>query len=150
MTDATENIQIPADLKPVDGRFGAGPSKIRPESVAALAATGETYLGTSHRRPGVRGVVGQVRAGITDLFELPDGYEVVLGNGGATAFWDIATFGLIKERSQHLQLRRVLQQVRQRSQGGTVSRRPDGDQVRAGHAPAAAGRSRRRRVRAHP
>ena len=102
MTDATESIQIPADLKPSDGRFGAGPSKIRPESVAALAATGTSYLGTSHRRPGVRGVVGQIRAGLTDLFELPDGYEIVLGNGGATAFWDIATFGLIKERSQHL------------------------------------------------
>jgi phosphoserine aminotransferase len=102
VTDATQKIEIPADLKPADGRFGAGPSKIRPESVAALAAVGETYLGTSHRRPGVRKVVGQVRAGLTDLFELPDGYEVVLGNGGATAFWDIATFGLIKERSQHL------------------------------------------------
>jgi phosphoserine aminotransferase len=102
VTDATENIQIPADLKPSDGRFGAGPSKIRLESVAALAATGASYLGTSHRRPGVKKVVGQIRAGLTDLFELPDGYEIVLGNGGATAFWDIATFGLIKERSQHL------------------------------------------------
>jgi phosphoserine aminotransferase len=102
VTDATAKIEIPADLKPSDGRFGAGPSKIRPESLAALAATGETYLGTSHRRPGVKKVVGQVRAGLTDLFGLPDGYEVVLGNGGATAFWDIATFGLIKDRSQHL------------------------------------------------
>jgi phosphoserine aminotransferase len=102
VTDATAKIDIPADLKPSDGRFGAGPSKIRPESLAALAATGETYLGTSHRRPGVKKVVGQIRAGLTDLFGLPDGYEVVLGNGGATAFWDIATFGLIKERSQHL------------------------------------------------
>ncbi len=102
MTDATEKIEIPADLKPSDGRFGAGPSKIRPESVTALAAVGASYLGTSHRRPGVKKVVGQIRAGLTDLFELPDGYEIVLGNGGATAFWDIATFGLIKERSQHL------------------------------------------------
>jgi phosphoserine aminotransferase len=102
VTDATAKIEIPADLKPSDGRFGAGPSKIRPESLAALAATGETYLGASHRRPGVKKVVGQVRAGLTDLFGLPDGYEVVLGNGGATAFWDIATFGLIKDRSQHL------------------------------------------------
>jgi len=102
VTDATEKIEIPADLKPSDGRFGAGPSKIRPESVTALAAVGASYLGTSHRRPGVRKVVGQIRAGLTDLFELPDGYEIVLGNGGATAFWDIATFGLIKERSQHL------------------------------------------------
>jgi phosphoserine aminotransferase len=102
VTDATENIQIPADLKPSDGRFGAGPSKIRPESLAALAKVGNTYLGTSHRRPGVKHVVGQIREGLSQLFELPEGYEVVLGNGGATAFWDIATFGLIKERSQHL------------------------------------------------
>jgi phosphoserine aminotransferase len=102
VTDATEKIEIPADLLPSDGRFGAGPSKVRPESVSALAATGTSFLGTSHRRPGVRKVVGQVRAGLAALFDLPEGYEVVLGNGGATAFWDIATFGLIKERSQHL------------------------------------------------
>jgi phosphoserine aminotransferase len=102
VTDATEKIQIPADLKPSDGRFGAGPSKIRAESLAGLAAIGNTYLGTSHRRPGVKQVVGQIRAGLGQLFELPEGYEVILGNGGATAFWDIATFGLIKERSQHL------------------------------------------------
>jgi phosphoserine aminotransferase len=102
VTDATQKIQIPADLKPSDGRFGAGPSKIRPESLASLAAIGNSYLGTSHRRPGVKQVVGQIRAGLGQLFELPEGYEVVLGNGGATAFWDIATFGLIKERSQHL------------------------------------------------
>jgi phosphoserine aminotransferase len=102
VTDATEKIDIPADLLPTDGRFGAGPSKIRPESLAALAKVGNTYLGTSHRRPGVKHVVGQIREGLGQLFELPEGYEVVLGNGGATAFWDIATFGLIKERSQHL------------------------------------------------
>ncbi len=102
MTDATQKIQIPADLKPSDGRFGAGPSKIRPESLAGLAKVGNTFLGTSHRRPGVKHVVGEIRAGLGQLFELPEGYEVILGNGGATAFWDIATFGLIKERSQHL------------------------------------------------
>jgi phosphoserine aminotransferase len=102
VTDATEKIQIPAELKPSDGRFGAGPSKVRTESVAKLAATGGSYLGTSHRRPGVRAVVGQIRAGLAQLFDAPDGYEVVLGNGGATAFWDIATFGLITQCSQHL------------------------------------------------
>jgi phosphoserine aminotransferase len=102
VTDAAQQIQIPADLLPSDGRFGAGPSKIRPESLAGLARVGNTYLGTSHRRPGVKHVVGQIRAGLGQLFELPEGYEVILGNGGATAFWDIATFGLIKERSQHL------------------------------------------------
>jgi phosphoserine aminotransferase len=102
VTDASADIQIPADLKPKDGRFGAGPSKIRPEALDALVATGSSYLGTSHRRAGVRDVVGQVRDGLATLFGLPEGYEVVLGNGGATEFWDIATFGLIRERSQHL------------------------------------------------
>jgi phosphoserine aminotransferase len=102
VTDATAKINIPADLKPHDGRFGAGPSKIRPEAVDALVATGANFLGTSHRRAAVRDVVGQVRDGLSSLFGLPAGYEVVLGNGGATEFWDIATFGLIRERSQHL------------------------------------------------
>jgi phosphoserine aminotransferase len=102
VSDATAKIVIPADLIPGDGRFGAGPSKIRPEALDALVATGTSYLGTSHRRAGVRDVVGQVRDGLSSLFSLPEGYEVVLGNGGATEFWDIATFGLIRERSQHL------------------------------------------------
>jgi phosphoserine aminotransferase len=96
------DIRIPDDMKPVDGRFGAGPSKIRPAQVEALAATGRDFLGTSHRQKPVKAVVGRVRAGLSQLFSLPDGYEVVLGNGGATAFWDIATFCLIRERSQHL------------------------------------------------
>jgi phosphoserine aminotransferase len=102
VTDAPAKIEIPADLKPNDGRFGAGPSKIRPEALTALAANQTGYLGTSHRQATVKNVVGKVRAGLTQLFDLPDGYEVVLGNGGATAFWDIATFNLIRERSQHL------------------------------------------------
>jgi len=95
-------IQIPADLLPADGRFGAGPSKVRPASLDALAETGSGFLGTSHRQATVRGVVGRVRAGLRDLFDLPADYQVVLGNGGSTAFWDIATFCLIAERSQHL------------------------------------------------
>lgn len=99
MTDA---ITIPDSLKPADGRFGAGPSKVRVEALQALAATGTSLLGTSHRQAPVKNLVGRVRQGISDLFSLPEGYEVVLGNGGATAFWDIATFGLIRERSQHL------------------------------------------------
>ncbi|MCL6538579.1 MAG: phosphoserine transaminase [Acidothermus sp.] len=101
MTDAPE-IHIPANLKPRDGRFGSGPSKVRPEALAGLAATGTGYLGTSHRRPGVKNVVARIRRGLRDLFSLPEDYEVVLGNGGATAFWDIATFNLIRSRSQHL------------------------------------------------
>jgi phosphoserine aminotransferase len=98
----TEAITIPDSIKPADGRFGAGPSKVRTEAVDALAATGTELIGTSHRQAPVKNLVGRVRDGVSQLFDLPDGYEVVLGNGGATAFWDIATFGLIRERSQHL------------------------------------------------
>ncbi|HET7327973.1 MAG TPA: phosphoserine transaminase [Nocardioidaceae bacterium] len=100
MTDA--QIHIPADLLPADGRFGCGPSKVRPEAVQALAATGTSLLGTSHRQTPVKNLVGRVRESISTLFSLPEGYEVVLGNGGSTAFWDIATFSLIREKSQHL------------------------------------------------
>jgi phosphoserine aminotransferase len=98
----TDTITIPDSLKPADGRFGAGPSKVRVEALQRLADTGTTLMGTSHRQAPVKNLVGRVREGISSLFSLPDGYEVVLGNGGATAFWDIATFGLIRERSQHL------------------------------------------------
>jgi phosphoserine aminotransferase len=100
MTDAA--LQIPADLLPSDGRFGAGPSKIQPAHLDALAATGSSLMGPSHRQAPVRDLVGRVRSGLADLFSLPDGYEVVLGNGGATAFWDVATYGLISQKSQHL------------------------------------------------
>jgi len=95
-------IIIPSNIKPVDGRFGCGPSKIRPEALAALMASGTSILGTSHRQKPVKNVVKRVREGLTSLFNLPEGYEVILGNGGSTAFWDIATFGLIQDRSQHL------------------------------------------------
>jgi phosphoserine aminotransferase len=99
MNDA---LQIPAELLPADGRFGAGPSKIQTSHLDALAATGTSLMGTSHRQAPVRNVVGRVREGLATFFSMPDGYEVVLGNGGATAFWDIATFGLIRQKSQHL------------------------------------------------
>ncbi|MQA93263.1 MAG: phosphoserine transaminase [Streptosporangiales bacterium] len=95
-------IAIPADIKPADGRFGCGPSKVRPEQLAALAESGARYMGTSHRQAPVKSVVGRVRDGLSSLFSLPEGYEVVLGNGGTTAFWDIAAFGLVREKSQHL------------------------------------------------
>jgi phosphoserine aminotransferase len=101
--DPLPDIRLPADLLPSDGRFGSGPSKVRPEAVAALAAAAPTYLGTSHRQPGVRSVVARLRAGLRDLFALPDGYEVLLGNGGTTLFWDAATFGLVERRSEHLE-----------------------------------------------
>ncbi len=93
---------IPSHLLPADGRFGCGPSKVRPEQLAHLTAVGSTLLGTSHRQAPVKDLVGRVRAGLSELFRLPDGYEVVLGNGGSTAFWDAAAFGLIRQRSQNL------------------------------------------------
>jgi phosphoserine aminotransferase len=95
-------IEIPAGLRPADGRFGCGPSKVRPEQLAALASSGATYLGTSHRQAPVRSLVRRVREGLTELFALPDGYQVVLGNGGTTAFWEVAAFGLVQERSSHV------------------------------------------------
>ena len=96
------SIRIPTELLPADGRFGSGPTKVRAEALTSLADAGRSYMGTSHRRPTVRAMVGRVREGMADLFGLPEGYEVVLGNGGATGFWDAATFGLIERRSQHL------------------------------------------------
>jgi phosphoserine aminotransferase len=96
------NIVLPAELRPADGRFGSGPSKVRPEQVAALAASGVSYLGTSHRQAPVRSLVRRVREGLAQLFGLPEGYQVVMGNGGTTAFWDVAAFGLVSQRSLHL------------------------------------------------
>jgi len=95
-------ITIPADLKPADGRFGCGPSKVRPQQLAALAASGSSVMGTSHRQQPVKDVVVRVRSGLRELFALPSGYEVVLGNGGTTAFWDAAALGLVRDRSLHL------------------------------------------------
>lgn len=99
---STDAIKIPAELLPVDGRFGAGPSKISTTALDALAATGTSLMGTSHRQAPVKNTVGRVRDGLATLFNLPEGYEIVLGNGGATAFWDIAAFGLVRTKSQHL------------------------------------------------
>jgi phosphoserine aminotransferase len=95
------SIQIPTDLLPKDGRFGCGPSKVRPEALQALATAGAELMGTSHRQAPVKGLVRRVREGLTQLFDLPDGYQVVLGNGGTTAFWDAATIGLVRQRSAH-------------------------------------------------
>src|SRR3954468_24319526 len=102
MSPTPDDIAIPADLLPRDGRFGSGPSKVRPEAVDALAKSAYEYLGTSHRQATVRFMVGALRNGLAELLNLPDGYEIVLGNGGPTAFWDAAVFGLIERRSQHL------------------------------------------------
>jgi phosphoserine aminotransferase len=98
----TTALVIPEGLKPSDGRFGCGPSKVRPQALARLAGEGAAVMGTSHRQKPVKALVGEIRAGLRELFALPAGYEVALGNGGATAFWDAAAFGLVEDRALHL------------------------------------------------
>jgi phosphoserine aminotransferase len=98
----TSTLEIPAAIKPADGRFGCGPSKVRPEQLASLASEGAAVMGTSHRQKPVRSLVGRVREGVTDLLGLPDGYEVILGNGGTTALWDALAFSVVRERGLHL------------------------------------------------
>jgi phosphoserine aminotransferase len=102
MAQADTALHIPDALKPADGRFGSGPSRVRPEQLGRLAQEGTTIMGTSHRQAPVRGVVAQIRAGLRELFALPDGYEVALGNGGTTAFWDASAACLVRERALHL------------------------------------------------
>ena len=99
---STPQIQLDPAILPADGRFGCGPSKVRPEQIEAIVAGATTVMGTSHRKPQVKNLVGSIRAGLTDLFGLPDGWEIVLGNGGTTVFWDAASFALVEARSQHL------------------------------------------------
>jgi phosphoserine aminotransferase len=101
MTAKTGTTQIPAELKPADGRFGCGPSKVRPEALAGLAEQ-SALMGTSHRQAPVRDLVGRIRSGLGELFDLPEGYEVALGNGGTTAFWEAAAAWLVRERALHL------------------------------------------------
>jgi phosphoserine aminotransferase len=102
MTQPAPVLAIPDELKPADGRFGSGPSRVRPAQLAHLAGPGAALMGTSHRHKPVKQVVGRVRAGLAELFALPEGYEVALGNGGTTAFWDAATLGLVRRRALHL------------------------------------------------
>jgi phosphoserine aminotransferase len=102
MSQTSTAVQIPPELRPADGRFGSGPSRVRKEQLAHLAGTGAAVMGTSHRQPPVKHLVGRVRAGLRELFSLPEDYEVALGNGGTTAFWDAATAGLVRERALHL------------------------------------------------
>jgi phosphoserine aminotransferase len=102
MPDVTTLLQIPNQLKPADGRFGSGPSRVRPAQLEHLAETGSALMGTSHRQRPVRDLVGRVRAGLRELFAVPEGYEVAIGNGGTTAFWDAASCGLVRERALHL------------------------------------------------
>ena len=148
MTAATTaELTIPADLKPADGRFGCGPSKVRPEQLAALAGPGAAFMGTSHRQKPVKSLVGRVRAGLAELFSLPEGYQVVLGNGGSTAFWDAATFGLVRERALHLTYGEFSAKFAAVDEGRPVPRRPGDRQGRAGLRPGPAGRPELRRPR---
>jgi phosphoserine aminotransferase len=96
----TDDIRIPDEIKPVDGRFGSGPSKVRPEGVESLAAVSRTFLGTSHRQKTVKDQVARLRRGLAQFFGLPDGYEVILSNGGTSAFWEVAAFGLVRDKAQ--------------------------------------------------
>ncbi len=138
-TTAETRLVIPAELKPGDGRFGCGPSKVRPEALARLVAAGADVMGTSHRQKPVRGLVGEIRAGLGDLFSLPDGYEVALGNGGATAFWDGAAFGLVKDRSLHLTFGEFSQKFATVTAGAPFLQDPIKVAADAGDAPDPAG-----------
>src|ERR1700733_15406371 len=102
MAETSTALNIPNDLKPADGRFGSGPSRVRPEQLSRLPQEGAAIMGTSHRQAPVRGLVAQIRADLRELLSLPDGYEVLLGNGGTTAFWDAAACCLVRERALHL------------------------------------------------
>jgi phosphoserine aminotransferase len=117
-------LVIPDELRPVDGRFGCGPSKVRPQALARLAAEGGAVMGTSHRQKPVKALVGEIRAGLKSLFATPDGYEVALGNGGTTAFWDAAAFGLVRERSAHLTFGEFSQKFAAVSAGAPFLREP--------------------------
>ncbi|MBB5831689.1 phosphoserine transaminase [Brachybacterium aquaticum] len=116
-SDALRALTLPPEILPADGRFGSGPSRVRDAQMEALASVSRTVIGTSHRQAPVKDVVGRVRSGLAELFSVPDGYEVVLGNGGSTAFWDIAAFGLIEKRSQHLVLGEFSQKFAAESAG---------------------------------
>jgi phosphoserine aminotransferase len=142
-------IQIPADLRPGDGRFGSGPSKVRPAQVDALASVATTYLGTSHRQKTVRSQVQRLREGLAHLFSLPEGYEVILGNGGSTAFWDIATFGLIEDRAQFLSFGEFGSKFAAAAKAAPHLGDPSVIKSEPGDAPCLQRRSRHRRLR-HP
>src|SRR5581483_3185498 len=118
-----------------DGRFGCGPSKVRPEALAALASDGAAVMGTSHRQRPVKALVGEIRAGLRELFALPEGYEVALGNGGTTCFWDAAAFGLIRERSAHLTFGEFSQKFASVSKGAPFLAEPEVVSAEPGDAP---------------
>jgi phosphoserine aminotransferase len=131
---ASTSTQIPADLKPADGRFGCGPSKVRPEALAKLAERAD-LIGTSHRQAPVRDVVGGIRTGLGELFGLPDGYEVALGNGGTTAFWDAAAAWLVRSRALHLTYGEFSQKFAKATAGAPFLADPILVEVEPGDAP---------------
>ena len=141
MTTSTEQqpLLIPDELRPADGRFGCGPSKVRPAALANLAAGGAALMGTSHRQKPVKALVGEIRSGLRELFSAPDGYEVVLGNGGATAFWDAAAFGLVRRRSLHLAFGEFSQKFANVTAGAPFLEDPIVVAAEAGDAPDPAG-----------
>jgi phosphoserine aminotransferase len=132
---ADTQLTIPEEMKPSDGRFGCGPSKVRPQALAGLTGKGAALMGTSHRQKPVKGLVGEIRTGLGELFSLPDGYEVALGNGGATAFWDAAAFGLIGERSAHLAFGEFSQKFASVSKGAPFLSEPEVVTAEPGDAP---------------
>ena len=134
-TDALRALSIPQHLLPADGRFGSGPSRIRSEQMEALRSVSTSVMGTSHRQAPVKDVVARVRTGLAELFSLPEGYEVVLGNGGSTAFWDVAVFGLIEQRSQHLVLGEFSQKFATESAGAPHLAEPEVLRADPGTAP---------------
>ncbi len=136
---AAQGLLIPAELKPADGRFGSGPSRVRPQALANLAAAGASVMGTSHRQRPVRALVAEIRAGLKELFAAPEGYEVALGNGGTTAFWDAAAFALIRERALHLAYGEFSHKFASVSQGAPFLAEPVVISAEPGDAPDPAG-----------
>ena len=135
----TTPLVIPDELRPVDGRFGCGPSKVRPQALARLVSDGAALMGTSHRQKPVKALVGEIRAGLRSLFSAPDGYEVALGNGGATAFWDAAAFGLVERRAAHLTYGEFSQKFAAVTAGAPFLQDPLEISAEAGDAPDPAG-----------
>lgn len=135
-TDALRALTIPSELLPSDGRFGSGPSRVRDAQMEALSSVSRTVMGTSHRQAPVKQVVARVRQGLAELFSLPEGYEVVLGNGGSTAFWDVAAYGLIEKRSQHLVLGEFSQKFAAETAGAPHLAEPEVIRAEPGSCPA--------------
>jgi phosphoserine aminotransferase len=131
----TATLEIPQDIKPADGRFGSGPSKVRVNQLQSLVTDGAAVMGTSHRQAPVKQVVGRVRSGLAELFSLPDGYEVALGNGGTTAFWDALAFGMVRERALHLTFGEFSSKFAKVTQGAPFLQDPIVAEAEPGDAP---------------